>query len=248
MLEENMSTRKNEVVQHHYSMLIFISPSLVSVMPCKPTRLGPKVGVMLKLPPLFDRSPLDCPLMDVSRLAFVAVPQRLPSRWLGDCEMTGLLCTLRPGDTARRLSECSSKSSSRRRLLDFFSPSAAVGGFIDCGVEAREVQFRLTLWSGAGMPLPLFANTVGESMFMSSLIAAEDSARLNDGGGGVCARRWFQKSVPIELRPVFNDPNVPNNPLVVEPSRLMLLSLSSSGTPSNGPSKPGTVGRRLGED
>lgn len=236
-----------------YSMLIFIKPSLVSVMPCSPTRFGPNVGVMLMLPPLFDRSPLDCPPIDVSRLAFVivdavvAVPQRLPSRWLGDCEITGLLCTLKPGDTARRFSECSSKSSSRRRLLDFFSPSAAVGGFMDCGVDAREVQPRLTLWSGAGISLPLFADMMGESIFMSSLIA-DDSARGNDGGGGVCARRRFQKSVPAELRPVFSEPNVPNKPLVAEPSKLMLPSLSSSGTPSSGPSKPGTVGRRLGED
>src|SRR5690242_17705573 len=128
-------------------MLIFIKPSLVSVMPCSPTRFGPKVGVILMLPPLLDRSPFDCPLIEVSRLAFVIVdvPQRLPSRWLGDCEMTGLLCTLNPGDTARRFNECSSKSSSRRRLLDFFNPSAAVGGFIDCGVDAREVQPRLML-------------------------------------------------------------------------------------------------------
>jgi hypothetical protein len=61
-------------------MLIFIKPSLVSVMPCSPTRFGPSVGVMLMLPPLFDRSPLDCPLMEVSRLAFAAVPHRLLSR------------------------------------------------------------------------------------------------------------------------------------------------------------------------
>ncbi len=118
---------------------------------------------------------------------------------------------------------------------------------MDCGVDAREVQPRLILWSGAGMPLPLFDDMIGESIVMSSLIA-EDSAWQNEGGGGVCARRWFQKSVPVEVRPVFREPKVPNKPLVVDPSRLMLPSLSSSSTPSSGPSRPGTVGRRLGDD
>lgn len=96
------------------------------------------------------------------------------------------------------------------------------------------------------MPLPLCDEMMGDSMFISSLTA--DSVRGTDGGGGVCASLWFQKSVPIELRPVFNEPKVPNKPLVVEPSRLMLPSLSSSGTPSSRLSRPGTVGRRFGED
>jgi hypothetical protein len=47
---------------------------------------------------------------------------------------------------------------------------------------------------------------------------------------------------------VCSEPNVPNRPLTVEPSRLMLPSLSSSGTPSSGPSKSDTLGRRLGDD
>jgi hypothetical protein len=160
-----------------YSMLIFISPSFVSVIPCSPIRLGPKVGVMLMLPPLFERSPWDCPLIDVSRLAFADVPHKLLSRCTGDCEMTGELWTLTPGDTARRLIDASSKSSSRRRLLDFFNASAAVGGCIGPGVDAREVQ-PLLLCSVPVAPM------VGESMLMSSLIA-DDSARGNDGGGGV---------------------------------------------------------------
>ena len=155
------------------------------------------------------------------------------------------MCTLKPGDTARRFSECSSRSSSRRRLLDFFSPSAAVGGNIDCGVEARDVHPRLMFSAVIGGPLD--ADMIGESMLISSLIA-EDSARGKLGGGGVWAKRWFQKPWLIELRFVFNEPKAPNSPLVVELSRLMLISLSSSGTPSRGPSSPGTVGRRPGEE
>ena len=88
--------------------------------------------------------------------------------------MTGLLWTLTPGETARRLIEASSKSSSRRRLFDFLSASAAVGGCIGPGVDARDA--------------PPLVPIVGESILMSSLIA-DDSARGKDGGGGVCAAR-----------------------------------------------------------
>lgn len=175
---------RNERAQHQsYSMLIFMSPSLVSVMPCSPILLGPRVGVMLILPALFDLSPVECPLIEVS-LPALAVPHRLLSRCAGDCEMTGLLCTLRPGDTARRLIDISSKSSSRRRLFDFFSPSAAEGGFIWPGVEARDAH---PLFCSCAM-FSLKDEMVGESMFISSLIA-DDSAREKDGGGGVWAMR-----------------------------------------------------------
>jgi hypothetical protein len=227
-------------------MLIFIKPSFAFSMPIRPTRFGPRVGVMLRLmlPPLLERSPFDCPPIDVS-LFLLAVPQRLPSRCAGDCDMIGLLWTLRPGLTARRLIEVSSKSSSRRRLFDFLSPSTAVGGYIGPGVEAREAHPIPLCWSCG---LPWDDEMVGESMLMSSL-TADDSARGKAGGGGVWVPRWFQKSVPTELRPFeCSDPNVPNKPLVVEPSRLMLPSLSSSGTPSNGPSRSETEGNRLGDD
>ena len=191
---------------------------------------------MLILPALLERSPCDWPLIEVSLLA-LAEPHKVLSRCAGDWEMTGLLCTLTPGDTARRLIEASSKSSSRRRLLDFFNASAAVGGCIGPGVDARDAPL-------CSAPV---VGLVGESMLMSSLIA-DDSPRWNDGGGGVCAARWFQKPLLTELRPVFRLPSAPKSPLVVEPSRLILLSLPSSGTPSSGPSSPGTVGSRLGDD
>jgi hypothetical protein len=158
----------------------------------------------------------------------------------------GLLWTLRPGLTARRLMEVSSKSSSRRRLFDFLSPSAAVGGNMGPGVEARDAQPIPLLWS---CPLgPCEDEIVGESMLMSSL-TAEDSARGKLGGGGVWVAREFQKSLLIEPRLVVcKEPNAPNNPLTVDPSRLMLPSLSSSGTPSRGPSRSETEGSRLGDD
>ena len=107
----------------------------------------------------------------------------------GDCDKIGLLCTLRPGDTARLLIEYSSRSSSRRRLLDFLSPSAAVKGAIGCGVDDRDtdlgcmnpsaVAALAAEWSEADRE-----ETLGDSMLISSLIA-EDPARGNDGGGGV---------------------------------------------------------------
>lgn len=169
-----------------YSMLIFISPSLVSVMPCKPIRLGPSDGVIDTLPPLFDLSPLAEVPLGGSFVGF-ADPQR--SRPAGDCDSMGLLVTLRPGDTARRLMEYSSRSSSRRRLLDFFNPSAAVKGARGCGVDERDIAPGCTNPSDAAVVVPEGRDvdpdeTVGESMLMSSL-TAEDPARGKDGGGGV---------------------------------------------------------------
>jgi hypothetical protein len=162
-------------------MLIFISPSLAFSMPMIPTLFGPKVGVIVILPPLLERSPVECPLIDVSLPLFVEVPHKLLSRCAGECDIIGLLCTLTPGLTARRLIEVSSKSSSRRRLFDFFRPSAAVGGNIAPGVDARETHPKLM---GSGTAVPCDDEMVGESMLMSSLIA-DDSARGNVGGGGV---------------------------------------------------------------
>ena len=132
-------------------MLIFMSPSFAFSMPMRPTLLGPRVGVMLMLPPLLERSPLDCPLIEVSR-PFFALPHEPVSRCAGDCEMIGLFWTLTPGLTARRFIEVSSKLSSRRRLLDFLRPSAAVGGYMGPGVEAREAHPMLLPWSGTWKP------------------------------------------------------------------------------------------------
>jgi hypothetical protein len=52
--------------------------------------------------------------------------------------MTGLFCTDIPGDTARRLKDVGSKSSSRRRLLlTLRVMSATVGRGAACGVAER---------------------------------------------------------------------------------------------------------------
>lgn len=224
-----------------------MKPSFAFSIPMRPTRFGPKVGVMLILPPLLERSPFECPLIDGSLPVLADVPHKLPSRCAGDCDMMGLLWTLTPGLTARRLIEVSSKSSSRLRLFDFLRPSAAVGGYIAPGVEARDVQPSPLPWSGTGIPCE--DEIVGESILISSL-TADDSARGNEGGGGVCVARCCQKSLLMELRFVeCSEPNAPNRPfVVVEPSRLMLPSLSSSGTPSRGPSRSETEGSRLGDD
>jgi hypothetical protein len=80
-----------EDAQHLHSMLIFINPSFAFSIPMRPTLFGPKVGVMLILPPLLERSPFDCPLMDGSLPVLVDVPHKLPSRCAGDCDMIGLL-------------------------------------------------------------------------------------------------------------------------------------------------------------
>jgi hypothetical protein len=57
----------------------------------------------------------------------------------------------------------------------------------------------------------------------------------------------FQNPLPP---PLFLSPplNAANSPRCVEESRLIPLSLPSSGTPSSGPSRPATAGSRLGED
>jgi hypothetical protein len=84
-------------------------------------------------------------------------------------------------------------------------------------------------------------------MLMSSL-TADDPARGKVGGGVCTGLSLFQNPRPLEFRaePMLN---APNSPLVEKlSSRLILPSGSSSGTPSSGPSNPGTAGKRLGDD
>lgn len=105
----------------HYPMLIFISPSLVSTMPCSPNFFPGAADPL----PVRDE-PACCELWDVSLLApcvsdsfFLSGgwPQTLfESRCEGDCVSTGLFCVLIPGETALRFTVAMSKSSSRRRL------------------------------------------------------------------------------------------------------------------------------------
>jgi hypothetical protein len=111
-----------------YSILIFISPSLVSVMPWRPTLLTlvllpPLLALLPSVTPsLFAPSPVPSffPSPDTSRnpsptpnpealgaFAFGGAPHRLDWSFevTGDCGRTGEDWRLIPGDTARRLKE-----------------------------------------------------------------------------------------------------------------------------------------------
>jgi len=172
-----------------YSMLIFIKPSLVSVIPCRPVFLtGPSTGVVtcptllalsstLTLGSVVSRSSFDCPHHDPP----------LSGDWPG----TGLLCTLNPGDTARRLIEAISKSSSRRRLLfTFCEISAAVGIFAGRASAIFVSTVGLGIFVFVALPeMPdegglLRLDMYGESILTSSDIFEE--LRGRPGGGGVC--------------------------------------------------------------
>jgi hypothetical protein len=84
-------------------------------------------------------------------------------------------------------------------------------------------------------------------MLISSLMA-DDPARGNVGGGGVWAGgSRCQKPRPLPFM-ALGGPNAANNPFVDAPSKLMTLSVSSSGTPSSAPSSSGTVGNSDGDD
>jgi hypothetical protein len=108
-----------------YSMLMFISPSLVSVMPWSPTRFMPPSAV----PAAWISGP------NRPGAALGVEVNTLPSLTTGECVTTGLLCPLIPGDTARRLNKLGSRSSSRRRLR---RSSDAVGVWEGCGVGDRD--------------------------------------------------------------------------------------------------------------
>src|SRR5271170_4055699 len=122
----------------HHSMLMFIRLSFVATIPCTLTRFAPAIPFPLTLPPLPLRSPTPCPFVFGGGWphAFSAVVST------GLCGRTGLLCTLIPGLTARRLKLAGSKSSSRRRfLLTLRARSLAVGNVVAgpaSGVEERE--------------------------------------------------------------------------------------------------------------
>lgn len=163
---------------HNHSILIFIIPSEVSVIPCNPTLFGP--GPELTLPCL-SSDPM--PALEVSRVNF-DLSHQPPALGTGDWVATGLLCMLSPGETARLLIEWGSKSSSLRRLLTFRLTSVKDGN-----------AWNWTQLSGAGMADAVCVvlatmqvdggvDTRGESI-PASLIPDELLARLPNGGG-VC--------------------------------------------------------------
>jgi hypothetical protein len=173
---------------------------------------------------------------------------------MGLC-ITGLLCTDIPGDTARRLNEVGSRSSSRRRLLFILRViSAAVGmgwgvvggagdvdrGCVSCGSSDGETK-----------PAPYseddMAERDGEPIATSSLIPEDDARGRNVGGGGV--RCWSsgkvsQKSFPLELR-IACCLKLLDSPLSVDGVDEESAIKSSSGMSSRGSARAGSM---LGED
>lgn len=92
-------------------MLMFISESLASVIPCNPTRFNvPVCGLLLLRGLLSGKSE--------PRLDLGGGPQMLDpvSLIAGELGITGLLWALMLGETARRLKRLGSKSSSRPRF------------------------------------------------------------------------------------------------------------------------------------
>lgn len=127
--------------------------------------------------------------------------------------MTGLFCTDMLGDTARRLKDVGSKSSSRRRLLFTLRViSAAVGTDPACGVADRVGEGGGSCEScksvvGKMNPAPWREDEVadrdGESIGKSSLIPEEEPLGSKPGGGGVWRRsseNVSQNFLPLELR------------------------------------------------
>ena len=157
--------------------------------------------------------------------------------------MMGLLWTLIPGLTARRLKLVGSKSSSLLRLLFTLRViCAAVGPGPDCGVA--DLDGEDVWWSE---PLAIVedgnkdgVNIDGESKDISSLMPDDEPPCRNIGGGV----RFFssvkvsQNSLPFELRmacclKLFD---------ITEPTSIIK---SSSGTPS---SESCVLGPRFGEE
>lgn len=178
-------------------MLIFIRPSLVSTIPCKPTLLlGPPPPPLPPLLPLLLRSLLV--------LGGGICPQALSPLKPGLCCNTGLLCTLMPGETALRLKLDGSRSSSlpRFRLFAFLAASPAVGAMDARGVDERD-RDRDSHWScPVKMPIPELVpcEVVVESMLTSSLITEELFLGNSEGGGVLCRRsKLFQKRRPSEF-------------------------------------------------
>ena len=98
----------------------------MSVILCKPTLLGPILAaaevILDELPLLFERCcASDVAATEFSLVVFGGPPQVDGSRSRGDAATVGLLCTLKLGDTARRLMEYTSKSSSLERFPNFFA-------------------------------------------------------------------------------------------------------------------------------
>lgn len=153
-------------------------------MPCKPTFFGPSTGVAFGLTASVFSSPeVPVPPFDVSLVGF-GCPHHPPPFELGDWLITGLLCTLSPGETARRFIDARSKSSSRRRLLPTLRDISATVG------KACASAWLETL--SEGFRIAADVEAFGESI-PTSLTPEELLARLPNCGGGVCMRLLLYK-------------------------------------------------------
>lgn len=168
--------------------------------------------------------------------------------------MTGLLCADIPGDTARRLNEVGSRSSSRRRLLFILRVmSAAVG--IGWGVVERAEDIGGSCPScdssdGKMKPAPCNEEEPverdGDPIGKSSLTLKDDTSGREVCGGGVRCRssgNVSQKSLPLELR-IACCLKLLDSPLSVDSVDEESPINSSSGI-SRGSAKAGPT---LGED
>lgn len=174
------------ITETDHSMLMFINPSLVSFIPCSPTRRGV---------PACDAFRLTDSELPRSVNGFGGSPQPLfpDSFTTGELGIMGLLCRLVLGDTALRLKRFESKSSSRRRFR-LKSPNEAWAAAT--GVEDREFRSN-------GL-----ANSVEPTAVDGVISIAESSSDIEDAavgrcdGGGVRYRssKEFQKSGPPEFR------------------------------------------------
>jgi len=248
-------------------MLMFIKPSFVSLMPCKPTLFIPFAPVTNPTPaplpvvvpdelPLPTLSPSTCPL----GISLAARPaHHPPSRCAGLGGRIGLPWMLRPGLTARRLNISLSSMSSRRRLPSVLrmqpcASLAAVGfgwgvedrlgldqrvGRLECEADSAVDPF------DTDSPL-LFcvggSEEPGVSMLTSSLIA-EGLARKSGGGGGVRVRssNVVQKSRPAECLLAASE-KLEDERRSCEVSAIVSATSDMSSGDSTGPPLPLLVG------
>lgn len=165
---------------------MFIRPSLVSFIPCKPTLLTePNEPIFPPLSLPRERSAEDVPEVD-----FDDRPQGFASFIAGDCGITGLLWML--GDTARRLKELGSNSSSLILLCAFREVSVTT-----LGLESRVVvDVPGSQWFFPGSCMGV--NVEGG---VSIMVSSPGWEEFRTDGGGVWFRlsKEFQNSTPAEF-------------------------------------------------
>lgn len=168
-------------------MLMFINPSLVSFIPCSPTRRGVVLCCPFRFasgfPPYADLGGPPQPLLPASLTT-------------GELGITGLLWMLVLGETALRLKRLGSKSSSRRRLRRK-SPSVGTCGAAK-GVEDRE----LGRSNGLANSPDVTPSTEGVTSMVESSSDIDEAAVWRDVGGGVRYRSssGLQNSDSLRVR------------------------------------------------